>query len=529
MVRLKPGLVPASIVCRDTQFHRKADLKMDEFFAAWMNRVILNARHEHLQRGSRLPEPTDKLKLLFAGYNGTRNTGSDVRVDEMLRQVRHLFGNDRVEATVFSFIRSYSKDYFGNARQVTPWVAFPYYLGREVPKHHGVIACEGSTFKSSFSDLLTLLMVGALGVATANDRLSIAYGAEAGHMNSWPKRLTSENCRNSLVLTRNTESRGILAELGVPSELGTDTAWTFSPLPPAYGQQQLRSVGWRGEPVLIVCPINPYCWPVKASLSKGIARLFGFYRSSHYGRIFFFNSNRTVEERFERYLTALARAVAAFRERTGVFVVVAASEEIDNRAVHRLSRKLGGVPTFSSTNFNIYQLVSIFRAADMMLSSRYHAIVTSMAANVASAGVTFDERIANLMKERGHERLVMAVDDPDLEAKAEVALNELKANAADVIAASRRVVAKNLQIMATMGKRLVEHVGRRYPMFEPRHRFASWENYLPPLGGELHALLEDHAPFVDKASPDVTLGQKISAPASVEEAPDEYKPTIAVA
>ena len=31
-------------------------------------------------------QPGEKLKLLFAGYNGTRNTGSDVRVEEMLRQ-----------------------------------------------------------------------------------------------------------------------------------------------------------------------------------------------------------------------------------------------------------------------------------------------------------------------------------------------------------------------------------------------------------------------------------------------------------
>src|SRR5208283_274620 len=36
--------------------------------------------------------PGEKLKLLFAGYNGTRNTGSDVRVQEMLRQVRHVLG-----------------------------------------------------------------------------------------------------------------------------------------------------------------------------------------------------------------------------------------------------------------------------------------------------------------------------------------------------------------------------------------------------------------------------------------------------
>src|SRR5580698_350977 len=104
-------------------------------------------------------KPGEKLKLLFAGYNGTRNTGSDVRVEEILRQVRHLFGEDQVDLTVFSFIKEYSKDYFGDARQVTPGVLFPTYLEREVPKYDGVIACEGSTFKSAFTDLLTVMMI----------------------------------------------------------------------------------------------------------------------------------------------------------------------------------------------------------------------------------------------------------------------------------------------------------------------------------------------------------------------------------
>ena len=54
-----------------------------------------------------------------------------------------------------------------------------------------------------------------------------------------------------------------------------------------------------------------------------------------------------------------------------------------------------------------------------MVSSRYHGIVTSMPALVPSAGVTMDERIRNLMQERGHDHLLMNVDDPTLEDKAD--------------------------------------------------------------------------------------------------------------
>ena len=46
---------------------------------------------------------------------------------------------------------------------------------------------------------------------------------------------------------------------------------------------------------------------------------------------------------------------------------------------------------FSADNFDMYQIVSILRCSSLMVSSRYHAIVTSMPAiMVPSAGVTID-------------------------------------------------------------------------------------------------------------------------------------------
>ena len=44
----------------------------------------------------------------------------------------------------------------------------------------------------------------------------------------------------------------------------------------------------------------------------------------------------------------------------------------------RISEKLGGVPVLSSDDYKMYELVSILRACHMMVSSRYHGIVTSM-------------------------------------------------------------------------------------------------------------------------------------------------------
>jgi len=61
----------------------------DFLLVAWVSALIEITRFGWMLGLGKRWTPGEKLKLLFAGYNGTRNTGSDVRVQEMLRQVRH--------------------------------------------------------------------------------------------------------------------------------------------------------------------------------------------------------------------------------------------------------------------------------------------------------------------------------------------------------------------------------------------------------------------------------------------------------
>src|ERR1700691_4246452 len=206
-------------------------------------------------------QPGEKLKLLFAGYSGTRSIGADVGVEEMLRQIRHILGAERVELSVMSQNFDFSRGYFEGTKQVHLPDIFPPFLAHEVPQHDGVVACEGSMFKSKCANALTTMMIASLGIAAAQNKLSVGYGAEAGHMDPLVAKMCARYCRNSLVITRNNESRKILRELGVPTELGTDTAWTFEPEGAEDGQKALRDGGWDGNtPVLVVCPINPFEW-----------------------------------------------------------------------------------------------------------------------------------------------------------------------------------------------------------------------------------------------------------------------------
>ncbi len=468
---------------------------MDFILETWVSSIIESSKLSWmLGKGNRW-QPGQKLKLLFAGYNGTRNMGSDVRVEEMLRQLRYILGADRVAFSVMTQNFKFSQGYFEGTAQVHLPDIFPPFLSQEVPKHHGVVACEGSMFKSKFANALTTMMIGSLGIAAAQNKLSIGYGAEAGYMDPLIARMCGRFCQDSLVITRNEESRTVLRDLGVPTELGTDTAWTFEPHPPEYGQKALRNAGWDGStPVLVVCPINPFEWPVKASVAKfALHGLTGAYKDSHYRSLYFHHSGPEADRAYKHYLDSIANALQAFRKQRSVFIILVATERLDARPAHIISQKLGGVPVLTSDEFNTYELVSILRACHMMVSSRYHGIVTSMPGLVASAGITMDERIRNLMRERGHQELLMNVDDPDLEPRLLAAMEKLYRDRETIAAGIGRTVVRNLKVMARMGVYFEEEVQRRYPEFPTRTGQWSWEDYLPPMSPGLHALIEAYS------------------------------------
>src|SRR5271170_891388 len=436
--------------------------------------------------------PGEKLRVLFAGYNGTRNTGSDVRVQEMLRQVRHVLGADNVDFSVMTQSFDRTRGYFDGTKQVYLPNAFPPFLFREVRQSHGVIACEGSMFKSKFANALTTMMIGSLGLASAENKLSLGYGGEAGHMDRLLENMCARYVHDSLVITRNVESQTLLRKLGIPTELGTDTAWTFEPNPPEYAREVLRGAGWDEKtPILVLCPIHPFVWPVKASIAKYLARVTtGAYKESQYRTVYFHESGPEVDRKYRHYISGFGKAAAAFCQLHRVFPILVAMERLDAVACRSMLEFLPGTPIFTSDDYNMFELVSILRAGSYMVSSRYHGIVTCMPSLVASAGVTMDERIRNLMRERGHSHLFLTVEDADLEPKLLQVMETLVVEADAVRDGIGRTVVRNLKVMARMGTYLESAMRQTYPEFPLRQGVLSWEDYLPPLSENLAQLAE---------------------------------------
>lgn len=456
-------------------------------------------------------EPGEPLKLLLAGYSGTRNTGADVRVEEMIRQFRHLFGDEHVALSIFTLDPELTRGYFRTVRQLELPKLFPKFLFDTIHDQHAVIACEGSMFKSKFANALSTMMVGAIGLASAEGKLAIGYGGEAGKMDESLARLVKKYCQDALIIARNENSKKILGELGVASRSGTDTAWTFDPAPPEVGRKILMDQGWDGKmPILALCPINPFWWPVKPHVRRAaINAATGVYKDSHYASVYFHKTGFDVVEAQHRYLGSIATAVAkTLADGERFFPVMFGSEQLDRDACESMDRKLArrlgpftptrpdgtkGFPIIVSDQYDMYEMVSAMRQATYMISSRYHACVMTMAGGVVSGGVTMDERIRNLMKDRGTPELALEVDDPDLYEKCCTMLKHMIANADSIREGIDGCVYANLERMGQMGQILVDHVRKQHPEFPFRPELGEhgdpWD-HLPPLAPTVQELVE---------------------------------------
>lgn len=478
--------------------HADADAALMASMAAL---VELAAARYPLDPGAQW-SPGEPLKLLFAGYTGTRNTGADVRVEEMIRQVRHLLGDELAELSILTIDPAGSRRYFKTVRQLHLPQVFSRFVFDTVHEVHGVIACEGSMFKSKFANALSTLMVGALGVAAAEQKIAVGYGGEAGQMDPGLEALVRRYCRDALIVSRNDESRAVLSRLGVSSTSGTDTAWTYDPNPGGdardQGRRLLREAGWDGQaPVIGVCPINAFWWPVKPDLVRGVAQAtVGGFERDHYDSIYFHKGGPEVARRQQAYIAGIAEAVGRYRAETGAFVALIGMERLDRSAAAALAERLGGeVPLFVSDDHDIDAMVSLLRCCDRLVSSRYHALVCSMPGLVPSIGVTMDERIRNLMIDRGTPELALTVDDPELAAHLYDALRRVDADVEAVRDGIGRCVVRNLLRMGQMGQVLVDHLRARHPELPLRPELGGggdpWA-HLPPLSPSLSRLVDQH-------------------------------------
>lgn len=434
--------------------------------------------------------PGQPLELLLAGYFGAGNVGSDMRAHEIVRQLCHLLGEDQVTFAALTLTDEWPRDVLGGVAHL-PFDDYPpNVLASAVAGHHGVVACEGSMFKSKFSNVLSAFMAGTLGLAARADKLSVGYGAEVAAMDEDLSRFVSEQAAGALIICRNDASFRTAEAISLRALPGADTAWTFAAAPRDRACALLGDLGWNGEDkILTVCASNPFWWPVRANPAMALEmQKTGRHADLFYGSVFFHAHNDEIEGKYRHYIDQLGSAVNTLCHRLDAFPLIVGMERVDARACRDLTEKVAGTPPIiMGYQHEVRDVVAVLRLSALLISSRFHAMVGAMPGCVRSIGVAMDERIKNLLHDASQSERIVLPDDEQLAAKIVGIASELDAD--HVAAASRKTVADAVTAIGHMGVSFLHELSRIHPEFPVAVSARSWQACLPALPDDIAVLI----------------------------------------
>ena len=424
-----------------------------------------------------------KLNILLAGYVGAGNIGSDIRTYEMIRQIHHIFIKDTIHISLMVIAKKFVPDFFNDVNIIHPNY-IPTFLNSAIVKQDGIITCEGSLFKSNFSSILSLNMLTALGLASAKKKISIAYGAESGKMDTRIQQFAKKYCHSSLVICRNQASQDQLSKLGMRTTLGSDPAWSFTPSSHFDADAFLKIAGWGNKKKIIsICPINPFWWPVRPDPARA-SKIIDHLDEQYHGSIFFHNQSEAITQKYQCYLHSLAKAINVLRNEQHYFPIIIGMERIDKPACEQLALLLGNsIPTYISGNMHCDLAVHLLRLSHVVLSSRFHALLLAIPGGAIPLGISIDERITNLLTDLGHPELIFQADDLHLTEKILFQLQQV--DSALMRNKARLFVKKHLKLIGEMGIALADEIRRFHPEMKTDELPRCWQSYLPSLSPNL--------------------------------------------
>lgn len=399
--------------------------------------------------------PGKKLKLLLVGYNGARNTGADARVVALVDQLQEEFGKDNVEITVMTLNPALVQGYFPADVHILPFPTFfCWALLRACSSHHAAVLCEGSTLTHTFADALSLFFCQAAGIMKRQGKPCIAYGSEVGKLKPALENISRKMCRDTYFMARSQASLQNLKQMGLQSHLGTDTAWTLQ-LPQDHdkGRELLVNMGWNSKSRLLgVAVINPFCWPVRFSVTRWVKAMLTNERSLQYDNMFFFSDSEERRNKYNHYLDELAKVIRTYRQKENAFVVLLGMERLDKQACLDLMERVGDCAVITSDETPVFHMLSVLRKLDVLVTSRYHAALLSMGNCIPMVAVSMDSRLDGLFRDFGFsEDYLLPVDEKDLALRVLHGLTLAEDHRAEDSRLKQQQIKRNIGVLKEMG------------------------------------------------------------------------------
>ncbi len=341
----------------------------------------------------------DTTRVLLVGLNGVNNTGAEARVLAIIDDVRAVLGPDTT-ITVPSLDVAATRRYVREDAHLhivpIPSLYFAT-LRRLVREHDLVLLCEGSVYMDTWTPFLLYYFLWATHCAHAFGKPCLAYAVDVGKASPLNRRLIRyEASKTDLLLTRTYAGAETLRSWGVtaPMDVTADTALTMRTDPADEGWVQRSWPEAKG--IVGFSVVDFFLWPL-------VFRLRGPREHCYRWPYFFSRSPERV-----RASAALAEGYAALADRViveqGKSIALICMEQVDELLayeVHRRMAQAGRARVFSAREYNASQMSLLLRGLDLLVASRYHASVLSLAGQVPQVAVGHDLRLRTLYAELG--------------------------------------------------------------------------------------------------------------------------------
>jgi polysaccharide pyruvyl transferase WcaK-like protein len=338
--------------------------------------------------------------VLCIGYNGANNTGAEALLLADMEDIRAVLGSD-VQLTVPTLNEQNLRRYLSegpNLHIVRLPSIFPLVIRRLVQEHDLILLVEGSAYMDTWTSVLLWYFLWATHCAHALTKPCLAYAVDAGAMSAFNQRLTRRIAsQTDYIIARSQAAADRLHSWGVtaPMVATADNAFTFCPAPADAGFMQRR---WpeaaRGAVGMAL--VDFYRWPV-------VIRLWGRQEDCYRWPYYFSCSpeRRRASQELATGYAALADQLIVKYDKS---IALICMEQLDEPFVRAV---LGGMVhadrarIFSAREYNASQMTLLLRSLDLLITSRYHACVLSLAAQVPQIAVGHDLRLKSIYAELG--------------------------------------------------------------------------------------------------------------------------------
>jgi polysaccharide pyruvyl transferase WcaK-like protein len=331
-------------------------------------------------------------KVLLLGYNGANNTGSEARLLTIIEDVRSILGPETI-ITVPTLnednLRRYLKE--DEFLKIAPIASIFFLDIRRLVKDHDVlILVEGSCYMDTWTSALLWAFLWGTRCAYNFKKPSLAYAVDVGHLSSFNRWLVKrESSKTDLIITRTELAAQELKKIGVtaPIDVTADCAFTFKT---EEKDENILKKSWKGSNsgVIGLAAVDFKLWPV-------VMRLWGKKENIYKWPYYFSRSKDRIkgsEELANNWAIEADRIIEKYNKRVALICM----EEVDEPLAKSIREKMKNpemARIYSSRNYNASEMTNILRSLELLVTSRYHAGVLSLEAQIPQIAIGHDTRL----------------------------------------------------------------------------------------------------------------------------------------